>query len=85
MVFPTGHAIGLVSDSGMELLIHIGIDTVNLNGKGIKTFVKQGDAVKAGQKLITFDRDLIRKEGLSDTVITIVTNGANYSELKRNI
>ena len=49
VLFPTKHAIGIISDSGVEILIHIGINTVNLNGKGFKTYINQGDRIKAGE------------------------------------
>lgn len=80
-LFPTKHAIGLTSDNGLELLIHIGIDTVQLDGKGFESFVGQGDIVKAGQKLITFDSKVIQEAGLSDETYIIVTNTAQYLEI----
>ena len=57
-LFPTGHAIGLTTDKGVELLIHIGMDTVKMDGDGFKSYVNQGDRVKAGQCLIEFDIDI---------------------------
>jgi glucose-specific phosphotransferase system IIA component len=81
-LFHTNHAIGLESDLGVELLIHIGIDTVKMKGNGFKSFVKQGDVVKKGQKLIEFDLDLIKKEAKSIITPVIVTNGAQYAQLK---
>lgn len=65
VLFPSNHAVGLVTDQGLELLMHIGMDTVNLEGKGFKAFVKQGDRVKTGDKLISFDIDVIKKRVMS--------------------
>ena len=67
------HAIGLESN-GMELLIHVGVDTVSMNGDGFTPAVKEGDAVKAGQKLLTFDRAKIKAAGHPDTVVVLLTN-----------
>lgn len=78
MLFPTKHAIGLTSPEGLELLIHIGLDTVELNGKGFKTFVNQGEHVKRGQLLIEFDIDEIENAKLHTIVPVIVTNSAEY-------
>ena len=63
MLFKTGHAVGITTASGAELLIHIGIDTVQLNGRGFTPQVKAGDVVKKGQPLVTFDRALLTSEG----------------------
>ncbi len=81
-LFHTKHAIGLESDQGIELLIHIGIDTVKMQGRGFEAFVKQGDKVKAGQKLLEFDLELIRKEAKSIITPVIVTNGTQFKSLK---
>lgn len=75
MIFPTKHAIGLVSDSGLELLIHIGLDTVKLNGEGFTLHVEEGQEVKQGDLLINFDLDYIRKHAKSDITPIIVTQG----------
>ncbi|WP_205402212.1 beta-glucoside-specific PTS transporter subunit IIABC [Streptococcus lutetiensis] len=80
-LFPTKHAIGLVSDKGAEILIHIGINTVDLNGEGFKVFVKQGDSVTKGDKLISFDKVAIENAGYSSQTMVIVTNGSNYSQI----
>ncbi|GFH42540.1 PTS beta-glucoside transporter subunit EIIBCA [Lactococcus hodotermopsidis] len=77
-LFPTKHAIGLISDTGAELLMHIGMDTVKLDGKGFESFVKQGDRVSLGQKMITFDIDFIKQEGFSVETPVIVTNQAIF-------
>lgn len=73
MIFDTGHAFGMKTDDGVGLLVHIGVDTVSLNGKGFKVFAKQGDAVKAGQKLVEVDFDAVKAAGLDPTVMLIVT------------
>lgn len=80
-LFPTKHAIGLVSKDGLELLIHVGIDTVNLNGKYFEALVKQGDQVKAGQDLIEFDIEGIEKSGYSPQTIVVVTNHSQYGNI----
>ena len=71
-LFPTGHAIGL-SANGVELLIHIGINTVELDGRGFQAHVAQGDTVRKGDLLVTFDKEMIEKEGYDTTVICVVT------------
>lgn len=73
-VFPTGHAIGLKTEAGLEILIHIGIDTVSLEGKGFTPYVKQGDKVKAGDLLVDVDFDFVKKQGLDTTVIFVLTD-----------
>ncbi len=81
LVFPTGHAIGLRTENGAELLIHIGMDTVSLEGKGFETFVQVGDQVTAGQKLVRFDRDVIEAAGLPVITPIIVTNSADFTDI----
>lgn len=83
MLFPTNHAIGLTSDSGMELLIHIGVDTVNMNGDGFKAFVSQGDKIEIGQKLLQFDRNKIKEAKYSEVVIVVLTNSADYTNVEK--
>ena len=75
-VFPTGHALGIQTDDGMEVLIHIGINTVELEGKGFKAFVKEGDRIKAGELLIEFNRKWIQEQGYPVTVVVLVSNGS---------
>lgn len=78
-VYPSKHAIGLVTDAGAEILLHIGIDTVQLDGQHFEQFVEQGQKVKAGDKLVTFDRAAIAAAGYDTTVMMIVTNTPNYT------
>lgn len=80
-LFPTLHAIGITSDNGVEILIHIGLDTVQLAGKGFKANVKQGDEIAKGELIVTFDMDMIQKEGFSLVTPVIVTNQANFVEV----
>lgn len=80
-VFPTKHAIGLISEDGIEILIHIGIDTVQLNGKHFETFVEQGQAVKKGDKIATFDIAAIEAAGYSTQVPMIITNTPDYADV----
>ncbi|EGF15915.1 PTS system trehalose-specific EIIBC component [Streptococcus sanguinis] len=76
--FPTKHAIGILSDEGVEILMHIGMDTVNLEGKGFEGYVSQGDKVKVGDKLISFDIDMIKKAGYVTETPVIITNSDKY-------
>lgn len=73
-VFPTKHAIGITSDNGLEVLIHIGIDTVKLNGEGFHVFVDEGDHVKSGEKLVEFDHEYIKQHATSLITPIIFTN-----------
>ena len=73
-LFATGHAVGITTDSGTELLIHIGMDTVQLDGKGFDVFVAQGDTVTAGQLLVRCDLALIQDAGYDITTPIVVTN-----------
>ncbi len=81
-VFETKHAIGLTGENGVEILIHIGVDTVELGGKFYTAHVKDGDKVKAGQLLISFDMDKIKEAGYDVTTPMIVTNTDDYQEVK---
>ena len=81
MVFPTGHALGMKLANGKELMIHIGIDTVKLDGKHFNVFAKQGDVVKKGQKLVEFDVEAIRADGYDTTTMVVVT-GAKPEQIK---
>ncbi|MBR1765384.1 MAG: PTS glucose transporter subunit IIA [Ruminococcus sp.] len=82
-LFDTHHAIGLTLDNGMELLIHVGINTVELNGEGYKAHVSEGDRVVRGQTLITFDMDLIKNKGYKLITPVIITNADDYSEVEK--
>ncbi|MDM7532952.1 beta-glucoside-specific PTS transporter subunit IIABC [Lacticaseibacillus paracasei] len=81
MLFKTNHAIGITSNSGVELMIHIGIDTVKLDGKYFEPHVHQGDAVKAGDLLIEFNVDAIKKAGYDLSTFVIVTNTNDYKQV----
>ena len=81
IAFPTGHAFGLKTTDGAEVLIHVGIDTVSMNGEGFEAKVAQGDKVKAGDVLGTFDSNKIAAAGLDDTTMVIVTNTADFSSV----
>lgn len=74
-LFPTLHAVGLRSKSGLEILIHIGLETVSLQGEGFEAFIKQGDSVKMGDKLIAFNMDIISDKASSMMTPIIMTNG----------
>ncbi|SER93917.1 PTS system, beta-glucosides-specific IIC component [Gracilibacillus ureilyticus] len=80
-IFPTNHAVGITSDDGAEILIHIGIDTVQLEGKYFTSFVKQGDVVKQGDRLVEFDIEKIKEAGFAVTTPIIVTNTSEYTEI----
>ncbi|HEL2459516.1 TPA: PTS glucose transporter subunit IIA [Streptococcus suis] len=81
IAFETGHAYGLKTASGAELLIHIGIDTVSMNGNGFEKLVAAGDKVKAGTPIAKFDAAKIAEAGLDDTTMIIVTNTADFAEV----
>lgn len=81
-LFNTKHAIGITTKSGVEILIHIGINTVSLEGKYFEAFVKQGDKVKKGDKLVTFDREKVKEAGLDPTTMIIVTNSDSFESIE---
>ena len=81
-VFATNHAITLESESGAEVLIHIGIDTVKLNGRHFTRLVEDGQTVNIGDPLIAFDLDALRQEAIDPSVIVVVTNSDRYSEIR---
>ncbi|MGG5372995.1 sucrose-specific PTS transporter subunit IIBC [Enterococcus sp. AZ196] len=89
VMYDSKHAYGIQADSGAEILIHIGIDTVNLAGKFFSTNKKKGERVKKGELLGTFDREAIKNAGYDDTVMILVTNSPAYSDIspldKKNV
>lgn len=79
----TAHAVALTGPHGLEILIHIGLDTVNLAGKGFRTYVKTGDTVKKGQRLISFDREQLLAQGYDLTTPMVITNGDVVSKMDK--
>ena len=79
--FSTGHAIGITTDKGAEVIIHVGMDTVQLEGKGFNPVVKQGDKVKRGDLLLEFDLDLIKAAGYSTETPIVITNSGKYTDI----
>ena len=77
-----GHAVGLASDDGIDVLLHIGVDTVNLEGKGFIGYVAEGDRVCTGDPLIKFDRQVIAAAGYKDCVVFAVSNSDDYSDVQ---
>lgn len=80
-VFPTNHAIGIQTEGGAEVLIHIGLDTVDLEGEGFKSFTGQGSKVNIGDKLITFDVELVKRKATSEIIPVIITNTDQMKEV----
>ena len=81
-VAETKHAIGISTDSGLELLIHVGVDTVKMGGKGFSTFVNEGDHIKMGDKLMTFSRQDIKEAGYPDDVVFLLTNSDDFNDVE---
>lgn len=81
-LFPTRHALGLVSDDGAEVLIHIGIDTVQLNGEHFEAFVEQGQRVEKGQLLVKFEKEKIQEKGYCTQVPILITNSEDYTQIQ---
>lgn len=79
MTQSTKHAVGIKSKNGLEILIHIGLDTVNLNGQGFTSYIQKGDKVKKGDKLISFDRNFMLKNGIDLTTPMVITNSNDYN------
>ena len=77
----TLHALGLAGDGGVEVLLHVGVDTVEMKGDGFFSYVKLGDHVRRGQKLLTMDLDKIKAAGHPAVVITVVTNSDDYANI----
>lgn len=82
MTTPSRHAIGIMSDEGVELLIHIGLDTVMMNGEGFEYFVEKGERIKKGQPLMRFSKEKIKQAGYVDEVILIVSNSARFQSVE---
>ena len=85
MMFATGHAVSLVSETGIEILIHVGLETVSLVGKPFKIAVKNGDKVKKGQLLMEADLEAIKAAGLPTITPVVICNTDNYPKFKTNI
>lgn len=84
-IFPTGHAVALHTDDGLDVLIHVGLDTYKLDGRHFKVRAAEGDSVKRGDVLIEFDRDAIRSEGYDITAPILICNSVEYSSIKGNV
>ena len=80
-IFPTGHAVGVTSNDGVEVLIHIGMDTVKMEGRGFDKKVKEGDKVTRGQILVEFDMDAVQKAGYSLVTPVIITNTNQFADI----
>lgn len=78
-VFPTGHAVGISTKDGIECIVHIGLDTVNLNGEGFEPLIRQGDRVKAGQPIVKFDKQLLEEKGYNLVTMVVFTAGYDYA------
>ena len=78
-LFPTKHAVGIKSDLGKEVIVHIGVDTVELEGRGFESFVSVGDIVEAGSRLVTFDAGVVTNAGYDPTVIVLVSNAVGHA------
>ena len=80
-LFNTNHAIGITSDSGVEVLIHVGMDTVNTEGRGFTPLIKEGDKVAIGQPILNVDLDLLKSEGYSTTTPIVITNTDEFLDV----
>ena len=74
-VFPTGHAVGIKTKDGIECIVHIGLDTVELNGEGFTSLISQGDYVKAGEPIVQFDNQFIKDKGYNLTTMVVFPSG----------
>lgn len=84
VVFQTKHAIGITSNSGAEILIHVGIDSINLKGQGLENFVKEGDQVKIGDLLLKYDKTVFEKNNIDDVTIVMFSNSDSFGKVKIN-
>ncbi len=84
-VFPTGHAVALHTDNGLDVLIHVGLETYKLDGRHFTVHASVGDEVKKGDVLIEFDRDAICAEGFDITVPILICNAVEYASIKGNV
>ncbi|MFK4997812.1 PTS glucose transporter subunit IIA [Bacillus sp. N9] len=82
-VFPTKHAVGIKANNGAEILLHIGLETVGMNGEGFTAFVKEGDRVKMGDTLVEFDVTLVTEKAASTITPIIITNGDDVASLEK--
>lgn len=80
-VFPTKHALMITSKHGLEIMLHLGIDTVELKGKPFEMFIKEGDTVKTGQKIATMDLKQVKEAGKDTSLMTIITNSDEVKEM----
>lgn len=81
MVADTKHAIGITTEDGAQILVHIGIDSVKLNGEGLQTFVKVGDSVKANDRIASYEKSVFEKNGIDDVVVCILMNSDDYKSI----
>ena len=77
------HAFGIAGDDGVEVLVHVGVDTVNMAGDGFNVWVKAGDHVAAGDPVLSFDRDKVAKAGYKDIIMTIITNSDDLASIEK--
>lgn len=84
-IFPTGHAVALHTNDGLDVLIHVGLDTYKLDGRHFKVHASVGDEVKRGDVLIEFDRDAICEEGFDVTAPILICNSVEFSSIKGNV
>lgn len=83
VAFPTKHAYGITSNEGIEILVHIGIDTVELGGEGFRCYVQQGQTILRGEKLCEVDHTVLHELGYDSTVMIIITNTAEFSNIDK--
>lgn len=85
MMFETGHAVSLIADNGAEILIHVGLDTVNLKGKHYTVLAKNGQHVKKGELLMEFDKDAIAREGYDTITPVVICNSGDYTAFHTHV